>query len=418
MRPNIFLVFIFSIGLCQAQNFWEKTNFPTDNSSLYSVYTMITNSSDHLLAGTFAKGIYKSTDLGFSWSESGLSTHWIISFAKDNSGFIYAASIGSQFGSGVYKSTDDGSSWNRVWDALTGMNCVYADQSGYIYVGLNYTPTQNGIYRSTDGGANWQQIFNQTENVYAITKLSSGRILAACYGKVFYSDNEGSTWNSTTSGLVSSTPSAFAKNNFNEIFLSTLGYGIYKSTDNGINWVNKTGAGWDYSSLIINSDGSIYAGTRGNWVYRSLNNGENWELVNLGMGQDKYILSLLTNSTGYLFAGMDYYGLYKSVNKVVTNIDEEKNIPSDFALEQNYPNPFNPSTKISWQSPVSGWQTLKVYDVLGKEVTTLVNDFKSAGRYDINFDASLNGLSLSAGVYFYRLQAGDFTQTNKMILLK
>lgn len=104
---------------------------------------------------------------------------------------------------------------------------------------------------------------------------------------------------------------------------------------------------------------------------------------------------------------------------VPTSVDDDENfIVQDYELTQNYPNPFNPTTKISYSLPVASKVSLKVYDILGKEVTTLVNDFKSAGRYDINFDTSSNGLSLSSGVYFYRLQAGDFVKTNKMILLK
>jgi hypothetical protein len=91
-----------------------------------------------------------------------------------------------------------------------------------------------------------------------------------------------------------------------------------------------------------------------------------------------------------------------------------RDIPSDFSISQNYPNPFNPSTKISWQSPVGSHQTIKIYDVLGNEVATLVNEYKSTGSYEITFDAS----SLTSGVYFYRLQAGEFVQTRKMVLLK
>ena len=88
--------------------------------------------------------------------------------------------------------------------------------------------------------------------------------------------------------------------------------------------------------------------------------------------------------------------------------------PNSYNLAQNYPNPFNPSTKISWQSPVGSHQTLKIYDVLGNEVATLVDEYREAGRYEITFDAS----NLSSGIYFYRLQAGDYLQTRKMILLK
>ncbi|MBK7230424.1 MAG: T9SS type A sorting domain-containing protein [Ignavibacteriales bacterium] len=99
---------------------------------------------------------------------------------------------------------------------------------------------------------------------------------------------------------------------------------------------------------------------------------------------------------------------------IPTSIENQPIVISEFKLDQNYPNPFNPSTKISWQSPVSGHQKLKIYDVLGNEVVTLVNEYKSAGSYEIEFNAS----SLSSGVYFYKLQAGSFVQTKKMILMK
>ena len=88
--------------------------------------------------------------------------------------------------------------------------------------------------------------------------------------------------------------------------------------------------------------------------------------------------------------------------------------PKNFELSQNYPNPFNPTTKISWQSPVNGHQTIKVYDILGNEVATLVDEFKLAGIYDIEF----NSENLASGVYIYRLQTAQFTETKKMVLLR
>ncbi len=100
---------------------------------------------------------------------------------------------------------------------------------------------------------------------------------------------------------------------------------------------------------------------------------------------------------------------------VFTDVDEiDYNIPKELELSQNYPNPFNPSTKISWQSPVSSHQTIKVYDVLGNEVATLVNEYREAGSHELIFDAS----NLTSGIYFYQLQAGNFLQTKKMILIK
>jgi len=96
------------------------------------------------------------------------------------------------------------------------------------------------------------------------------------------------------------------------------------------------------------------------------------------------------------------------------NVEDEITTPLAFGLQQNYPNPFNPSTKIKWQSPINSWQTLKVYDVLGNEVATLINESKPAGTYEVEWNAS----SLSSGIYFYRLQMGYFIETKKMIVLK
>jgi hypothetical protein len=89
-------------------------------------------------------------------------------------------------------------------------------------------------------------------------------------------------------------------------------------------------------------------------------------------------------------------------------------VPLVFALRQNYPNPFNPSTTIHYEVPGLAVVQLVVYDILGREVTTLVDEMKTAGAYDINF----NTIGLASGVYFYRMQAGDFVGTKKMVLMK
>jgi hypothetical protein len=104
-----------------------------------------------------------------------------------------------------------------------------------------------------------------------------------------------------------------------------------------------------------------------------------------------------------------------SINIVVTGLEEFKyQIPESIYLYQNYPNPFNPTTKISWQSSVSSWQTLKVYDVLGKEVATLVDEFKPAGIYEVEFDAN----KISSGIYFYELKTSTYREQMKMTVLK
>ena len=132
------------------------------------------------------------------------------------------------------------------------------------------------------------------------------------------------------------------------------------------------------------------------------------------MGQEKYVLSLLTTASGYLFAGMDYYGLYKSINKVVTDAEDEKNTPMEFFLYSNYPNPFNASTTIKYQIPFQSRVSLKLYDILGREIATLVNEQKSSGKYEVSFKEN----NLSSGIYFCVLSADNYFQVNKMVLLK
>jgi hypothetical protein len=98
----------------------------------------------------------------------------------------------------------------------------------------------------------------------------------------------------------------------------------------------------------------------------------------------------------------------------ISNINETDPLAVSFSLEQNYPNPFNPSTKITWHSTVSANQSIKVYDVLGNEIAILVDEFRVSGTYEVEFHPG----DLPSGIYFYRLQAGDFIQTKKMILIK
>jgi hypothetical protein len=102
------------------------------------------------------------------------------------------------------------------------------------------------------------------------------------------------------------------------------------------------------------------------------------------------------------------------IENPVTDVNDDRQSLNNFQLNQNYPNPFNPTTKISWQSPVSGHQSLKVYDVLGKEVANLVDEFKSAGKYEAEFNAG----SISSGIYFYVLKTNTFCDQKKMILIK
>ncbi|HED37679.1 MAG TPA: T9SS type A sorting domain-containing protein [Ignavibacteria bacterium] len=156
-------------------------------------------------------------------------------------------------------------------------------------------------------------------------------------------------------------------------------------------------------------------------VYKSSDGGNTWNNITGNLSHTLIdFIKLNPNNTSQLFVGTGGGGLW--ARNLVTGIEEDNvSFPAKFGLHQNYPNPFNPSTTISYSIPSVGRNLsvlLKVYDVLGREVATLVNEEKSAGIYKVNFNAS----SLASGIYFYRIITGSanggFVQTKKMILLK
>jgi len=134
--------------------------------------------------------------------------------------------------------------------------------------------------------------------------------------------------------------------------------------------------------------------------------------IDVGTGADVCAGTITVNGT---YSGS---GTFCNAPVAVEN-EDDLGMPKEFSLSQNYPNPFNPSTKIRYTIPAVGtslmkFVQLKVYDVLGNEVTTLVNEEKPTGYYEVNFNAS----QLASGIYFYKIQAGSFVSTKKMILLR
>jgi parallel beta-helix repeat protein len=165
--------------------------------------------------------------------------------------------------------------------------------------------------------------------------------------------------------------------------------------------------GYDIHSMIADPEEQIFVdNTNGNFQLV-----QNSQAVDAGSNLVSPIVFKDLNNVSRPFGSGFDIGCYEFTG--TTEVIEE-NIPESFKLFQNYPNPFNPSTKISWQSPASSQQTLKIYDVMSNEVATLVNEYKPTGSYEVTFDAS----QLSSGIYFYKLQAGSFVETKKMILLK
>ena len=193
---------------------------------------------------------------------------------------------------------------------------------------------------------------------------------------------------------------------------------VYKTTDYGSNWnitSNNSGSGWG-SDVCREDPTLVLTGNYGSQAYLTTNAGTNFFNVNTGLSGAG--AGIMVPERGYLL-NMQTGSLYKmAINySILTNVNENTVsgiIPSSYELSQNYPNPFNPTTNIKFALPVSGNVSLKVYNQLGKEVNVLSEGFRSAGTYEINFDAS----SLSSGVYFYKLIANNISMTKKMLLVK
>ena len=116
----------------------------------------------------------------------------------------------------------------------------------------------------------------------------------------------------------------------------------------------------------------------------------------------------------YRFKQIDFNGSFEYSNI----IDLEIISPNKFSLEQNYPNPFNPTTNIQYTMGSKLFVSLKVYDVLGNEIATLVDEFKPAGSYEVEFQSTVGSHQLASGVYYYQLKAGEFVHTKKILLLR
>uniref|UniRef100_A0A832DI14 T9SS type A sorting domain-containing protein n=1 Tax=Ignavibacterium album TaxID=591197 RepID=A0A832DI14_9BACT len=220
-----------------------------------------------------------------------------------------------------------------------------------------------------------------------------------------------------------------------------LNYGFIRNTTGGPTNYNGVAllSGNNYGFYAIKNDG----GDGGFQIYDGFDDSEKWQAISGGVSKTTAGPGDVSNVTSAgpfsinsgdsvkiafaILAAGNKTALDVAVNQarvkyqevLILDVKDNKTIPQQFSLEQNYPNPFNPSTKISWQSPVSGHQTLKIYDVLGNEVATLVDEYREAGRYEVEFNvAQVSRPELSSGVYFYRLVIGNFIATRKLVLMR
>jgi len=408
----------------------------------------------------------------YIWPDSLFGKHVNIKgISIDSKGWIYVATVGDGFNDGlVWRSKNKGKSWEHL---TKGLEDVFFYGATSIYMLKDETlliSGINGIWRSLDHGDTWKRVLYDGlgTGVWSFIQVSPDTVFAG--GRVIWeSTNRGETWSIIDESRL---PPAIQMAPIDNFTISKNGTlfaglnGVLRSTDKGRTWVwSNQGAPWsdDCSRTEgITADvyrGSIFVGSfdiYGNEkIFRSVNDGLSWEEIEnpggeeascftvsekygvflgkeyvnrgifnsvdngntwrcIGLEEARIIMSFAWISEDSLLVGTSD-GMYLVVLGVLTSAGEDK-IPQivDFSLSQNYPNPFNPSTKINFSVPKLSFVTLKVYNVLGKEVTTLVQEEKSPGSYSVEFNAS----NLPSGTYFYRLQIGDVAETKKMMFLK
>ena len=234
------------------------------------------------------------------------------------------------------------------------MNTVFA--SGFEY------QFSHSLYKSADLGQTWTQVLTNNWDV-ALNQLE------------FHPYNE------------------------SIIYLASEN-GIHESTDGGNSWNNVLSTS-SFTAIEIDSQhpDTIYAGSSEGELYRSVDGGGLWDVYNNTFTNQEIIgVHKLQDGDTLIASARD--GVFKVYDSYVLDVrEDDSKIPAGFAMEQNYPNPFNPSTTIRYQLPQKAFVTLKVYNTLGQEVATLVNEEKDAGSYQVEFD----GTGFSSGVYFYRM---------------
>ncbi len=432
-----FIVFFFSCNtIAQIANSWR-----TISSAIEDDFLSI-NFSDSLngwVLGT--KVILHSTDGGETWIKQrsiDSASYRKVFFLNHKIGFAYQ-------GKGLMQTSDGGINWNVQNEEL--QNCYIGgmsfinDNTGWLISNSLYGDSFNEIVMKTNNaGQSWDTLFSRINMVkfYDIQFLDSltGYIIgsdghdnfAPIY--VYKSSNGGKSWNDISWFGGAHT---FYLSSKNEDTLWAGGFGFAKSYDGGITW---------NPYFIIESEDSVFYGqprfydilqfdskcgyaiivtTKGPnqakfRLYYTQDSGSNWDQIEIP--PDVHPTAVCSLGKYLFIAGLDG----KLVTNKPTSVRIKDNLAEySFILYQNFPNPFNPTTKIKYSIPVEVYCNaplrnvlLKVYDVLGREVSTLVNEEKPAGTYEIDF----NGNNLPSGIYFYQLNAGEFVETKKMILLK
>jgi photosystem II stability/assembly factor-like uncharacterized protein len=353
--------------------------------------------------------IFRTTDAGVTWrtQTSGTSSDLIgVFFIDVNNGYVVGAN------GTILHTTNGGSNWIN----LTSSPTSYLFGVYFINENIGSLAGLDGIWFTSNGGTTWtKQTTGSNEWLFAIHMTDANIITAVGNsGTILRTTNGGNSWSSQVSGTNSNLTGIYFANTTTGI--ASGGYGtIRQTTDGGTTWNGQTSGttSFLYDLSFTDSNNGTVIGQDGT-IIRTTNGGATWTMQTSGTSNNLSGVSFLNSNLG---TAVGSYGtILRTTNGGVSFVEEEQinEVPTEFLLSQNYPNPFNPNTTLRYSIPKSTQVTLKIFNALGEELEILVNDEKSIGTYELNWNAS----RLPSGIYFYQINTGGFIETKKMIFLK
>lgn len=408
---------------------WKSTNRGTNwinlnaGLTLTQFYRIAADPSNvnHIAGGTQDNGTQRT--LGTS--------NWTAAFGGDGGEVCFNIAnpnlmLGETQNNGLQRSPNGGASWQSATSGITGSGAwVGPIISHPTLEGVFYTARQQ-VFRTSTGGISWTPISTGTGGTIrelAISKSNPNVIFATAGAQVFKSTDAGATFVSAINGLPNKTVTGvyIHPDSSNVVVLSYSGFGgskVYKSTDGAASWVSINGNLPDspVNDILIFYPGfstSIYYAATDVGVFFTNDYGTTWTELADGLPNTVAMHLDYHQPSNKLRIGTHGRGVWET-EAVVGLVNYNNEVPSAYTLQQNYPNPFNPITTIKYDVVKSGLVKLSVFDVLGKELKTIINEVQQAGTYTVQFDAS----RLTSGVYFYKLETGGFVETKKMMLVK
>jgi photosystem II stability/assembly factor-like uncharacterized protein len=405
LRAILSVIVLLSISTGSVLAQWVMTNNPFGDG--YVRVNCFASIGSKIFAGCTGGGVFVSTDNGANWTavNTGLKNKDIVSFAVRGATLYAGTGLFPGVGAGLYATTNEGTSWDSIHASISG---PFASIGTRLF-GAGFF----GVFVSTNSGAGWTSVSTIYSGDLAV--VDTTLFVCAYTTGAYRSTNYGGSWDQANVGLPAIPNLNAIFSNGKNLFAGVFNGGLYLSTDKGGTWnPGNNGLPNSMEWHCATTGTTIFLGTYGTGVYASNNDGANWTDVNSTL-PNKFVRSIAVIGS-YVFIGLYEGTVYRRpLSQMITSVNSlDKDVPLSYGLAQNYPNPFNPSTTIQFSIPKSGVVTLKVYNALGQEVSELISRDMDAGTYTSEWNAS----GCASGVYYYRLEAGSFVATRKVVLVK